>query len=364
MDFGDSIRSILQPGIPNSEILNRITSEEALEKYFRRVFRIGNSIYDAASNAAKFDYEVLEKIGDASLKAIFNHYMYEIMGNVVSVPKLYSNMEKVLLNTENLAYLADRNGFDRFSDFKHPRKTVMETKEDMFESFVGAVVLSGNEFVSRGMGMVLATDWLYTVFNNHFRDRIDPTDPSRYVDFRSQISELWKFNDWGPVNWAHQQRDVYSGSKQTNYNVIGPTATTFPKELRGKVIGWGGGDSKAVAKENAARDAIEKLGNIYKNFETDYAKIDLDRIKKMLEKYPDLLKEVIDIIDDDKNGVNMISIKKVSLRGMHFAQSTVRFNDSHYQPLARARSTVSVEDAIAKSFEGGLLNLKKHLNLA
>lgn len=365
MDFKEEIKKLLRPAISSDELLDAITSDEAIERNFKRVFTIGNSIYDAASKDAKFDYEVLEKLGDAFLKAIFIQYLYEIIGGVTNTPKTFANMEKVLLDTDHLSDLADKLNFERFSNFDHPRKTVRATKEDMFEAFVGAIAVSGNEFISPGMGYIVAKDWIYSVFDTHMRDKMDFTDPGKYVDYRSQISEFWKLNNWGPVEFSENLRDQSCGSKQTSYNIIGPKVKSFPRELQGKIIGSGLGDNKKEAKENAAKNAVTSLTTLkYKELDVEYDSRNIDRLQKLLDFDPELLGRVMSLIQKPENRISSLSLKKSQIRGNYFAQSIVRFNQGDYQPMARVHSTISMNDAISKAFNGGikLLTEKYELN--
>lgn len=359
MSFTEKIREILKSGVSDPNILDQLTNDEAIETIFRRVFQIGNSVQDAASNKGKFDYEVLENIGDAYLGAIFVQYLHEIIGEVVTVPKTYSNMVKVLLNTDHLSYLADQLNFGQFSDFLQPRKTVRQTKEDMFEAFVGAVVTAGNKYIARSMGMVIATDWLYTVFNAHLRDKIDPGRPELYVDYRTQINEIWTLNNWGSVEFSYKIRNPSCDIKQTSYNVIGPNKGSFPQKLRGRIVGSGSGDNKEEAKENASKDALENLKLNYNDFETDYDDANLDRFKIMLKDNQELLNKIISIWNNPQNRIATIGVRKSSLNGMHFAQVVIRFNDNHNQPLVRAQSSASIEDAIMKSLSKGMEKLEK-----
>tara|TARA_R110002072_G_scaffold45565_5_gene126903 strand:- start:98394 stop:99509 length:1116 start_codon:yes stop_codon:yes gene_type:complete len=358
VNFGAQIRAILSPGI-SDKFLNQILAPEPLEKHFLRAFTRNLDKFGQASSKGKLDYEVLEAGGDRILKAVFQMYLFDIMGSSVTIPQPYSDMEKALLNTAHLSELADKLKFNNIVNLGPNSIPNQMIKEDMFESLVAAIVFAGDEYVAQDFGLCLAKRWLYTVFNSHLRDKIDVENSSKYVDYRTQLSEIWNFNGWGNVNYTYET----NGGKCPNrpipkhtisVNIIGSSHKTFPIDYQNAIVGCGYGFDKKSAKEDAARHAMEVLRAGFKDIkdhEVQYDKLTASKLRKELDSEHGLFEKIQQILQDPKSPFDMISTRDISIGTNYYVQIRVRKGNTPWKSYSRYLSRSSTQNAYIGAFK-------------
>jgi dsRNA-specific ribonuclease len=358
VNFEPYIRSILSSGI-QEPFLSQILAPEPLQEFFLRSFTRNLDKFGKASSSGKLDYEVLEAVGDRVLKTVFQMYLFEIMGDTVTIPQPYADMEKSLLDTKHLSMLADKLEFNKIVDLGPDNIPNRMIKEDMFESLVAAIVLSGDKYVAQDFGLSLAKRWLYTVFKTHFSEEIDIENSSKYVDYRTQISEIWGFNGWGAVNYSTETRGASCPDKPIpehtlSENVIGPNHKTFPSRFRGKIIGCGFGYSEKTAREDAARNTLDVLNVNYKDIkehEFTYDKLSMLRLQKTLEQETGLYNKLVAIMNNPKTPFDQISTRDIQISGAYYVQIRVRKENTPWKSYARYHVGSSTKDAYIGAFK-------------
>jgi len=355
--FKDFVRRLLVAAIPADKV-EILVSDEPLEMYFRRAFTDVSFLTNRAGKEGKFNYEILEKIGDRILGASFQLWLFEIMGAEVTIPQTYADMEKDFTNTEYLNYLATNLGFDRFIRVANDgNKITDKIREDVFEAFIAAIVVSADKYVMQDIGLAYAKRWIYQVYNTYARDRIDPLNPSKYVNFRSRVNEVWQFNGWGNQNYV--TTGEARGAKEigvrrlASASLFGPMSLSFPEELRNRQIGEGEGDTIDEARENAAKAALTRLEINYpelKGLEFEFSALETSRLKRTLKNNPVLQEKVIKILQEKSETYQSLAIRKMRLFGAFTVQFRVKI-DGIWRNGARARSDVSEAEAIQKAFE-------------
>lgn len=335
-----------------------LVSDEPLEMYFRRAFTDASFLMNRAAKEGRFDYEILEKIGDRVLGASFQLWLFEIMGAEVTIPQTYADMEKDFTNTEYLNFLATNLGFDRFIRVASDgSKITPDIREDVFEAFIAAIVVSADKYVMQDIGFAYAKRWIYQVYNTYARDRIDPKNPSQYVNYRSRVNEVWQFNGWG--NQDYRTTGEAQGAKELGVrrlaaaSLFGPMSLTFPEQFRGRQIGTGEGETVDDAREAAAKDALTKLEINYpelKGLEVEFNALETARLERLLKNKPELLAKVVKILRDKADTYGAVAVRKMRIFGAFVVQFRVQI-DGVWRNGARARSDVSEAEAVQKVFD-------------
>lgn len=355
--FKEFIKVLLSAAIPADKV-DILIREEPLEMYFRRAFTHSSFLMNRAGKEGKFNYEILEKIGDRILGATFQMWLFEIMGAEVMIPQTYADMEKDFTNTEYLNYLATNLGFDRFIRVAADgNKVTPNIREDVFESLIAAIVIASDRYIMQDIGMAYAKRWIYQVYNTYTRDKIDPQNASQYVNWRSRVNEVWQFNGWIKPNYlttgeARGAKEI-GVRRLASASLMGPVSTTFPDELRGRQIGSGEGDTVDEAKEAAAKDALTRLEINYpdlKGLELEFSALETSRLERILKGNPVLLAKVVKILKDKADEYQALAIRKLRIYGIYTVQFRVKI-DGVWRNGARARSDVSEAEAINKVFE-------------
>lgn len=354
--FKSFITKILSAAI-DPQMVEAMVSEAPLEQYFRRAFTHRTfAISRAPKKTAKFDYEVLEKIGDRVLAMAFNLWLFEIMGEEVTVPQIYSDMEKRLTSTDYLAELAGNLGFDRWIQVAQGTQISEKIKEDVFESFIAAIVLAADNYVVQDIGAGLAKRWIFQVYNTYTREKINPKDPKSYVDFRSQVNDLWQFHGWGTPLYKGGPTGTAAMSvgaqPEVEVDLIAPNIMAFPEAFRGLKLGSGRGRSLDEAKEMASEKALETIGASYSElraFEIQLSTGEPGRFKEILQADPALLKAVTDTMLKVQSMYQTLAIRKLKAYNIYSIQLRVQV-DGIWKSAVRTKSDKSFEEAILKAF--------------
>ena len=360
--FSVFVKRILLSAIPE-DMVNSMTEEEFLEEYFRRAFTHRTFFMDRAAKIKKFDYEVLEKIGDRALAVSFQVWLYEIIGHEVKIPQPYSDMEKNFTGTEYLSKLTELLGFDRWIQVAEGNSITPGMKEDVFEAFIGAIILSADRTIARDIGLGLAKRWIFAVYNKYARQEIDPRNTSRYVDYVSRVNEIWLFRGWGAATYKNASGTAkdFGVQRFAAVNLEAPNRDNFPEALRGQILGTGNGYTIKEAKEEAARKALETLNvNFYglRNSETEFDKLEIDRLEKLLVSNKPLLNQILNLLNDKSFVYQSASVRHLKLFGTYVAQLRIKIDDV-WKNAARATSETSTEDAVEKVFKIFLSKAKK-----
>jgi len=356
-DFRTFIKRTLSASIPE-EMVNQMLDEAALENYFRRAFTHRTfATQRFPQKAPKFDYEILETIGDAILKASFQLWLYEVIGEEFKTPQIFSDMEKRLTGTEYLSYLTNNIGFDRWIQVAEGTQITDNIKEDVFEAFIAAIAMAADKFVMTDIGFGFAKRWIYQVYNTYTRETLNPRDPKSYVDYRSQVNDIWQFHGWGTPYYQGLTSGTAAKSvgaqSQISVNLMGSNKTTFPEFLRGRVLGAGSGATIDEAREKASEDALNFIGANYpelKFFEIQMASNDPGKFKEVLAADPALLQRVTKAMNTYQNQYQALAIRKLRTYGVYAVQLRLQI-DGIWKSAVRTKSTVSFDDAVIRAFK-------------
>jgi len=328
-EFSNFIQQTLSIALPPEQVVVLLTPE-CLNSHFLKAFTHKtythdnlttndlSSDSDDANGLQNYNYEILEKLGDRTMNASFQMWMYEVIGQETNALQPYSDIDKRYTGTDYLNILADNLNFTNHV-FINDGTVTKKIKEDVFEAFVAALVLAGDEYIARAyntpdIGVVIAKRWVYAVLNRYLRPKIEVSDVFQYVDKRSRVNEIWQFNKWtngakyitNDPNQAKQTGKERGKQPQTkekktpkptpvaNSGVIivtlkSPNAPNLPDTWRNIDLGVGQGETVALAKEAAANQALILLQNNFielnkfnKDLELRYEYLSLGRLRRLL----------------------------------------------------------------------------------
>lgn len=331
-EFKEFLNGILNP-IFGKEMTNLLLTDHAINEFFIPAFTHRTFLIEKASDLKNMDYEIYEKLGDKILGASFQLWISSIFYPEISTPQFYADLGKRFEATEFLSYLCDQLEFSKWIKVADNINIDNDIKEDVFEAFIGALSLYANKFIQDGMGLVLGQKWVFAVYNTYARDKIDPTNPSSYVDFRSQVNDVWLFNKWGSaiyITTGEPKAGKVQGLTKgfATVDLKAPNIPSFPAAYRGKIIGSGIASNLDDAREKAAENALKLLKINFsdlKDSEVQYERLPTARLKLLFETRPDVLRQFMQIFDKNKKyETAQFRIAKVS--GIFVAQLRIQMN--------------------------------------
>lgn len=343
--------SILKPCIP-PEYLEKMLSEGPYENYFVKAFT--HKTFLEGREDAVFNYEVLEKVGDKILGAAFQFWLYDVIGEQTDSLQTYSDIEKRFVGKEFLAELADNLEITKWIRIVGASLN-QKIKSDVVEALIAAISFSADKYIVQDLGIVLAKRWVYQVYNSFARERIDPKNAIKYVDYRSRLNEIWQFNGWGvPIykvsTKAKGARDA-GISEFAASDVMGPDVQFFPEKYRNMVLGSGQGRNLDEAEEEASKRALEMLGINFAEFrghEIQFDNLEISRIGKALKDHPEVFAKLQKILFATKDKYEKISIKTAKIDKFFTTQLRVQ-KDGIWKNATRGRDvdkTVSIVKAV------------------
>jgi dsRNA-specific ribonuclease len=341
--FKAYLQSILRPCIPE-EYLVKMLSEGPYENYFIKAFT--HKTFIEGREDAEFNYEVLEKVGDKILGAAFQFWLYDVIGEQTNSLQTFSDIEKRFVGKEFLAELADALEITKW--IKIVGATLnQKIKSDVVEALIAAIALSADNYVVQDFGIVLAKRWVYQVYNTFARERIDPKNATKYVDYRSRLNEIWQFNGWG-VPLYKTSTKVKDMKEFAAVDAIGPDIPAFPQKYRNAVLGSGQGKNLEEAQETASKNALEMLGISYaefKGFEIQFDNLEISRIEKALKDSPEVFARLQKALVLSKNLYEKISIKTAKIDRTFTTQLRVQI-EGIWKNYARGRDPDKTQSII------------------
>jgi len=168
-------RSRITRGFPNAETHPAKGPFSIIERAFTH------------ENVTTLNLETLETLGDAVLNAGVVMIIVLNWPVLMMQEELVANMKKYHTNNEIISKYAEQMGFVRW--VVRDRKAGLDTKEraDVFESFIGALVMIGEFYIGEQMGMAMAQLFLNRFFATQ---EWHPENPQFY----EAAENLW--NDW------------------------------------------------------------------------------------------------------------------------------------------------------------------------
>jgi dsRNA-specific ribonuclease len=189
------------------------------------------------------NYEVLELLGDAKLKSAFLQYLYEKEPSTTS-PEIFTTIYTYFLSKTVLSKLSDQLNFTSYIISKSDMTSSI--KEDVFESFIGALFINTNLYIQKGLGDTYVYLFVVYIFN---KQNISIKNYYQYTSYITILKEIYDNQGWGKVNYQH--KNLPKTSKKSNFYVV---------VIHNKnIIGTGYGNNLKSGKEIASKSSIKYL---------------------------------------------------------------------------------------------------------
>jgi dsRNA-specific ribonuclease len=192
-----------------------------------------------------FNYEVLEKIGDASLKLAFNRYLLVRFPDIDQLE--LSEMTSFYLSKAELSDVGIKLKVGEYA------RTLLDKNanlyEDIVEAIFGALMEVGDKAYQVGVGYILC----YNLVVNIWNDRSLTLSVASGMP-KTQIKQIFEKLRWGAVgeSWDTPTFKVLANKEAVNQlRAIGINIPT--------VLGTAQGATKAIASALAYKKALEKL---------------------------------------------------------------------------------------------------------
>ncbi len=281
------IISILRKGNLTNEEIAFLTNPDNM-MVFQRAFT--HSSYDKTYN-----YEDLEFLGDASLKAFIPWYFFQRFPQIACSKdvSILSQVNNKYRSSEVLAELGEKIGLLPYIQYS-PTYKINKTNllEDVFEAFIGALHKIVDDRYGFGVGFVVASKVLKPIFDDL---QIDLTYENLY-DYKTRLMTYVQKNSkqdlvthWDNVNRVitlsladkpviHKVRTrallatlaQINSSDKITVTSDGDTATIEVQSKNKTVIGTARRPTRAKAEQEAARKALVYLNvtdqNVTYNF--------------------------------------------------------------------------------------------------
>ena len=199
----------------------------------------------------------LEFYGDGRLGTSVQIFIMTNFPNLRNAEVL-NNMKRFYTNNDQLAKYADQLDMPRWLIRDKAAGVATKEKANIFESFIGALVLIGEFYIGFMVGETIAR-----IFIEKFYSLVEwSTDPDDYVTpstlFNDWETSLSSFNK--PI-FKKNHAELEDRTHVYTISVKGPLILEMTKGLTNKVTGKGSavGD-KAAAKEEASTQVMNQLG--------------------------------------------------------------------------------------------------------
>ena len=205
------------------------------------------------------DYERLEFLGDAVVSIVVAKYLFERFPD--ENEGFLTKMRTKLVNGEMLGFLAAKLNFGEFAimsrhiEDKCKGRTSQHILEDMFEAFVGAMLLDFNEIDNynlldkfySGLGFQICEKFIIHVIEEHvdFSELILKNN-----NYKEQINKYFSEHYNSAVKFSDPVVDGGLNDRLYTVSVLSPD---------GIVLGTGTGKSKKKAEQYACKDTLIKL---------------------------------------------------------------------------------------------------------
>lgn len=191
----------------------------------------------------KQNYQRLEFLGDSVISYIISNFLYRHNDNLNE--GLMSQIKIYMERSESLANYAIKLQIDKLIMMGNGLKKVTnKILEDIFEAFIGAV------YLDQGVDKVIKI-FQFLVF-----DEFDIKKYQNIKSYKCQFQEYIDANEFKQYKKTNNENKIVY--KQSLINGIWHAKLYFKQNL----YGIGSGVKKVEAEENAAKDAINKLGKL------------------------------------------------------------------------------------------------------
>lgn len=202
-----------------------------------------------------FNSENLETLGDSVLKSLLMLFFFKNWPNI-SDPKYLTDLSQFYENNDQFAGYSEQLGFIKWIQADPVAGLTVKDRGDVFEAFVGALVMVGEYFIGDFMGQFMATEFIFKFYRLqewHIEDR----------SFYNVAASL--FNDWVQSQQSKKPKKILSIDKQLpdgTWMVILAWKGEIIQKITGDSIitAEGLGIKKSAANENAYIALTNRLG--------------------------------------------------------------------------------------------------------
>ncbi|MNK72566.1 ribonuclease III [compost metagenome] len=221
------------------------------------------------------NYESLEKIGDAFMKAAFLQYLEERYPDINQYE--LSEMINYYLSKPRQAEIALKLGLNKYVRTNVTVSTHMF--EDLLEAVFGALQKIGTAAHSVGVGYAYAYNLIVSIYNDTPLDRgVTVGNP------KTQIKQIFDKMGWGTVG---ERWDENSGT----FSILVPrqaTSTFREHGINGEIIAYGRGNTQKVASADAYPRALRFLSEhgitqAWADSQKNTDKLDLPELRELYQ---------------------------------------------------------------------------------
>lgn len=192
-----------------------------------------------------FNYEVLEKIGDAAVKLTFNRYLLQLFPDIDQME--LSEMTAYYLSKEQLADISKSLRLGDYARTRLPKDTHLY--EDILEAVFGALITVGDRAFQVGVGYILIYNLTVGIWNKRKLSLSVATGMPK-----TQVKEIFEKLRWSkPFEvWNDPVLEIKTPREARQ------EASLLGKKLP-SVLAVAEGDTKVVASGVAYKEALDTL---------------------------------------------------------------------------------------------------------
>lgn len=236
-------------------LLDPIMKKSHLLLYFdERSMRIWAEAFTHETVSSTHNYEDLEFIGDAMLKAVFPKYLRKILPDLHKGD--YTELNVAYMSKISQAELARKMGLSRYIRVIGIDRAILNLETDVFESFIGALATVSDN-IQDGSGFVHCYNMIFHLFSDI---QIDMTKAKGSA--KTQVIQIFtRFSLPKPLECV---------DKSTTYNIKFwvqldqshiPFLRSYQVNITDDVIGYGEGSTQKEAEYIAYGQALNFLYN-------------------------------------------------------------------------------------------------------
>jgi dsRNA-specific ribonuclease len=227
-----------------SEFLPQFLPQDVVKKFLTKD---GLATFERAFTHEKynknFNYQILEILGDASIKPCFISFLLKKYG--INKEGVISTLVNYFLSKQIFAGFSDKYKFTKF--IKMVGTPSESEKEDVFESFCGALRYVGDNQVGKYTGQMFVNMFIDWVFESV---KIDPDNMLLYQNPQQILKE--RYFDVRKSSTTGKKAVIEWDEEKIDRTFIARVV------FEGKVLGEGKAFDKDKARNEAAIDAINK----------------------------------------------------------------------------------------------------------
>lgn len=228
---------------------------------------ISDKLISTCMPLQKKSYGRLEYLGDGIIKMLLGDYLYF---RYEEQSEAFLTETRIKLeNKYSLSDLSKKMELDKYLviarnlEMSGSREENKNLTEDIFESFLGALYIDASSSHKNGKsnGFDICEQFLRNIIEKELNlSEIINTNRN----YKSQLMKLFHVKRWGEPQYIDVNRTQTQVGKKTVREFF-----IKIKKSDGEQIGFGSGSTKKIAEQNAAENALYKLGELNDNSEDE-----------------------------------------------------------------------------------------------